>query len=111
MTGAYRSMGGSRVTGEVAGRLRYFGQKSARILASQWQQPARELDDPYRNLTTREREVFHLVIEGLSTKEIARRLEISAKTAENHRAQVLAKLEARNTADVIRYAVKRGLLN
>ena len=54
--------------------------------------------------------MFHLLIEGRSTKEIARRLEISTKTAENHRARVLAKLDARNTADVIRYAVRRGLL-
>ena len=87
-----------------------FGPASAAVLAGQLHSPTRDIDDPYRDLTPREREVFHLVIEGLSTKEVARRLDISAKTAENHRARVLAKLEARNTADVIRYAVRRGLL-
>ena len=88
----------------------HFGPASAAVLAGQLHSPTRDIDDPYRDLTPREREVFHLVNEGLSTKEVARRLDISAKTAENHRARVLAKLEARNTADVIRYAVRRGLL-
>ena len=88
----------------------HFGPQAAAVLAGQLHAPTRAIDDPYRDLTAREREVFHLIIEGLSTKEVARRLDISAKTAENHRARVLAKLEARNTADVIRYAARRGLL-
>ena len=88
----------------------HFSPQSSAVLASQLHTPGRSIDDPYRDLTAREREVFHLLIEGRSTKEIARRLEISTKTAENHRARVLAKLDARNTADVIRYAVRRGLL-
>jgi two-component system response regulator NreC len=89
----------------------YFGPHAAKVLAQQLQQPRTALDDPYRGLTTREREVFHLVVEGLTTKEIARRLEISAKTAENHRAHVLDKLGARNTAELIRYAVRHGLMD
>lgn len=99
----------SAVANVAQGRGHFSPQASA-VLAAQLQHPHRDIDDPYRNLTSREREVFHLIIEGQSTKEIARRLGISAKTAENHRARVLAKLEARNTADVIRYAVRRGLL-
>ena len=89
----------------------YFGPHAAKVLAQQVQQPKAALDDPYRALTAREREVFHLIVEGLTTKEIARRLEISAKTAENHRTRVLEKLEARNTAELIRYAVRHGLLD
>lgn len=88
----------------------HFSPDAARVLAEQLQRPDRSLDDPYGSLTPREREVFHLIVEGLSTKEIARRLDISVKTAENHRARVLAKLDARNTAEVIRYAVRRGLM-
>lgn len=88
----------------------HFSPQASRLLAEQLRQPDRTLDDPYGSLTPREREVFHLLVEGLSTKEIARRLGISTKTAENHRARVLAKLEARNTADVIRYAARRGLM-
>jgi DNA-binding NarL/FixJ family response regulator len=95
----------------LAGGHGYFGPHAAKVLAQQLQQPRTALDDPYRGLTPREREVFHLVVEGLTTKEIARRLEISAKTAENHRAHVLDKLGARNTAELIRYAVRHGLMD
>jgi DNA-binding NarL/FixJ family response regulator len=88
----------------------HFGPYAARVLAEQVHAPRRDLDDPYGRLTAREREVFHLLIEGRTTKEVARTLDISAKTAENHRAHVLEKLSAHNTADLVRYAVRKGLL-
>ncbi|HEU4813111.1 MAG TPA: response regulator transcription factor [Xanthomonadaceae bacterium] len=89
----------------------YFGPQASRALAEQMQNPDRTVDDPYGRLTAREREVFHLVIEGLTTKEIARRLDISVKTAENHRARVITKVGVRNTAELVRYALRRGLLD
>lgn len=89
----------------------HFGANAARVLAKQVHQPNPDLDDPYGRLTAREREVFHLMIVGQSSKEIARALDISAKTVENHRARVLEKLGARNTADVVRYAMRKGLLD
>lgn len=89
----------------------YFGPQASRALAEQMQNPDRTVDDPYGRLTAREREVFHLVVEGLTTKEIARRLDISVKTAENHRARVIAKVGVRNTAELVRYALRRGLLD
>ncbi|GAB2515812.1 response regulator [Lysobacter humi (ex Lee et al. 2017)] len=89
----------------------HFGPQAARTLAQQLQHPERTLDDPYGRLTTREREVFHLIAEGLTTKEIARKLDISAKTAENHRARVLDKVGVRNTAELVRYALRKGLLD
>ena len=89
----------------------YFGPQASRALAEQMQNPDRTVDDPYGRLTAREREVFHLVIEGLTTKEIARRLDISVKTAENHRARVISKVGVRNTAELVRYALRRGLLD
>ena len=95
----------------LAGGRGYFGPHAAKVLAQQVQSPNAPLADPYRGLTPREREVFHLIVEGQTTKEIAKRLEISGKTAENHRARVLEKLEARNTAELIRYAVRHGLLD
>ena len=89
----------------------YFGPQAARTLAEQLQHPERTLDDPYGRLTPREREVFHLIAEGMTTKEIARRLDISTKTAENHRGHVLEKLDVRNTAELVRYALRKGLLD
>ena len=87
-----------------AGR-RHFGADAARVLAEAVLQP-NESADPYGRLTAREREIFHLVVEGATSKEVARRLDISVKTAENHRASILDKLGARNTAELVRYAVR-----
>lgn len=89
----------------------HFGPQAAKAVAEQLQHPERGLVDPYGRLTAREREVFHLLAEGLTTKEVARQLGISAKTAENHRARVLDKLDVRNTAELVRYAVRHGLLD
>ncbi len=88
----------------------YLGPQAAKTLADQLQHPERTLDDPYGRLTAREREVFHLMAEGMTTKEIARRLGISVKTAENHRGRVLDKLDVRNTAELVRYALRKGLM-
>ncbi len=66
--------------------------------------------DPYEGLTTREREVLHLAAEGLSSAEIAGRLGISPRTAESHRASVLHKLDLHSQTDLIRFAIKRGIL-
>lgn len=93
-----------------AGRA-HFGSQAARALAQQLQHPERMLDDPYGRLTAREREVFHLIAEGMTTKEVARKLDISAKTAENHRARVIEKVGVRNTAELVRYALRKGLLD
>lgn len=93
-----------------AGRS-HFGSNAARVLAEQVLQPTPDIGDPYGRLTPREREVFHLIVEGQTSKAIASKLGISTKTAENHRASVLDKLNARNTAEVVRYAVRKGLLD
>jgi DNA-binding NarL/FixJ family response regulator len=66
--------------------------------------------DPYERLTSREREVLHLTAEGLSSTAIAERLGISSRTAETHRANVMAKLGLHNRADLVRYAMGRGLV-
>lgn len=89
----------------------YFGPQASKVLAEQLQHPGRVAEDPYGSLTAREREVFHLIAEGRTTKEIARLLDIGVKTAENHRGRVLAKLDMRNTAELVRYALRRGLLD
>ncbi|HEV7489350.1 MAG TPA: response regulator transcription factor [Rhodanobacteraceae bacterium] len=95
----------------LAGGRGYFGTHASKVLAQQVQKPHAPLEDPYRDLTSREREVFHLIVEGMTTKEIARQLGTSTKTAENHRFRVLDKLGARNTAELIRYAARHGLMD
>jgi DNA-binding NarL/FixJ family response regulator len=66
--------------------------------------------DPQKNLTPRERQVFHLVVEGLTNRQIGRRLKISPRTAEMHRANLMRKLGVQTTADLIRYALRIGIL-
>ncbi len=76
-----------------------------------WLQRARRRAlDPYEALTSREREVFNLVSEGHSRADIARRLSISRRTAESHRANVMRKLRLGNQIDLIRFAIARGIL-
>ena len=96
---------------DVHAGKRHFGANAARVLAEAISQPQADPGDPYGRLTTREREIFHLVVEGATSKEIARKLDISVKTAENHRANILDKLGVRNTAELVRYAVRKGLLD
>jgi len=65
---------------------------------------------PVDPLTPREREVLQLVAEGKSTKEIAQLLGISFKTAESHRTRIMKKTSIHETAGLVRYAVRRGLI-
>ena len=87
----------------------YFAPEVASKIASQLRDNPAVLGDPYLDLTPREREVFHLIIEGKPTKEIAREMMISVKTAENHRARLMEKLEVDNSVMLVRYAVHKGL--
>jgi DNA-binding NarL/FixJ family response regulator len=66
--------------------------------------------DPYETLTTREREVLKLAAEGRTNAEIADKLFISPRTAETHRANLSRKLGLTNQSELIRYAIRRGLL-
>lgn len=87
----------------------YYSQYAAQVLANQYTQPDK-WNDPYKNLTKREREVFHLVVDGKTTKEIAKVLDISVKTAENHRGKVMDKLDVANSAELVKYAAQHKLL-
>ena len=65
---------------------------------------------PYDPLTDRERQVLQLIAEGKTTKEIAVILGVSVKTAESHRSSLMSKLDVHSTAEVVRYAIRRGLV-
>lgn len=64
-----------------------------------------------KSLTVRERELLQLIAMGYKNREIADRLKIALKTVENHRANIIKKLEVTNTAELITTAIKRGLVN
>ncbi|MPZ22284.1 MAG: response regulator [Dehalococcoidia bacterium] len=65
---------------------------------------------PSESLTPREREVLQLVAEGYSSQQIADRLVISLKTVEVHRSNIMSKIKAKNRTDVVRYALRAGIV-
>ncbi len=70
----------------------------------------KNITSPLDTLTNREREIFQLVAEGHSGKEIAGKLNISPKTVEHHRSKVMSKLSCQNIAQIIRLAIKEGVI-
>ena len=65
--------------------------------------------DPYETLTDREKQVLKLVVEGRTNKEIAAALQISVKTAMGHRANLMEKLGIHNRAELVKFAMLRGI--
>lgn len=66
--------------------------------------------EPYDRLTEREREVFRLIADGHTSREIADMLFISLKTIHNHRAKIMEKLNIHNKSELIKYAILKGLI-
>lgn len=66
--------------------------------------------EPSEPLSNRERQVLQLVAEGHTTKKIATLLDICVKTAESHRTRIMRKLDIHDTAGLVRYAIRRGLI-
>jgi two-component system response regulator NreC len=75
-----------------------------------WQAKKEDGKVGYDLLTSREREVLQLIAEGYSNQRIARELFISVKTVEAHKSHIMSKLQARNRTDLIRYALRKGLV-
>jgi len=70
----------------------------------------RGLTDSYHLLTDREKEVLHLLAEGRSNKDVATLLDLGLSTVETHRANLMQKLNLHNTAEIVLYAVRKGLI-
>ncbi|QYM80596.1 response regulator transcription factor [Horticoccus luteus] len=85
----------------------YFGPAVAALLRSAVANPTR---NSAAALTDREREVLKLVAESHSTKEIAAKLNISAKTVDNHRTNLMRKLDLHDVASLTRYALEIGMI-
>ena len=84
-------------------------QIASLVIESLVNQPQATSQKAFSLLTDREREVLQLIAEGQSTKEIASKLKVSAKTIESHRRQVMGKLNIRNVAKRTKYAIREGL--
>lgn len=91
----------------VAGRI-YLSPGVSRAVISAYCSRSEKAPDP---LTSRERQVLQLIAEGKSTRDIASLLFISVKTAESHRTRLMQKLDIHETATLVRYAIRRGLVS
>jgi two-component system, NarL family, response regulator NreC len=91
--------------------IRYLSPKLPERLIMALMEPTLVADEePYNSLTDREREVFQMAAEGKTAAEIAKILSISPRTAELHRGRMMNKLGLRSQTDLVRYAMKRGIL-
>ena len=88
----------------------YYSPPVAREIVERLRKPQRASSEPFSLLSGREREVLHLIAEGLSAKEIAFDLHISTKTVEAHRTSLMRKLGVRKATELVRYAVRHGLI-
>ncbi len=88
----------------------YFSPAVAREIVEQLRNPRPVDEDPFARLSAREREVLQRIAEGLSAKEIAVDLDVSTKTIEAHRTSLMRKLGLRKATELVRYALRHGLI-
>ncbi len=90
----------------------FLSPTAAKLLIENYQQNAsKKSEDPYDTLTKQEKEIFQLVAEGNTTQEIATKLSISPKTVEGHKTNFMAKLGLHNRYELIKYAVRKGIIH
>jgi DNA-binding NarL/FixJ family response regulator len=91
----------------------FFSPAVARVMLDDYrrQLTQRGVVDRYETLSEREREIFQLAAEGRSNKAIAQLLSVSPSTVETHRASILRKLDVHNSAELVLYAVRRGVVS
>jgi two-component system, NarL family, response regulator NreC len=99
------------VTAVGAGKS-FFSPAAAKIMLDDYLRhlAKKGIVDRYEALSEREREIFQLIAEGHSNKDIADLLSISVATVETHRAHILQKLDVHSTAELVLYAVRRGVI-
>ncbi len=96
----------------VAAGKSYFSPAVARVMLDDYVRHLAQkgIVDRYDSLSEREREIFQLIAEGHSNKAIAEILSVSPATVETHRAHIFQKLDVHNTAELVIYAVRRGVI-
>ena len=97
----------------VAEGKSFFSPAAAKVMLDDYlrQLATKGIVERHEALSEREREVFQLIAEGRSNKEIANLLFISVTTVETHRAHILQKLDVHSTAELVLYAVRRGIVS
>lgn len=91
----------------------YFSPSIAKVLLDGYARElnAQNVEDRYELLTERERQVYQMLAEGSSNKEVAARLKLSLHTIETHRVRIMEKLDVHSAAELVLSAVRRGLVH
>ena len=103
----------ARAIRAAAGGKSFFSPAVAKLLLDDYIRKLERTgaEDSYELLTPREREILQLVAEGKSSKDIANLLNLSVYTVETHRANILQKLNLKSVAELILYAVRKGIIS
>jgi len=99
-----------RAVAAVAQGQSFFSPAVAKLMVDDYVRPRPEGIDRYETLSEREREIFQLIAEAKTNKEIASLLGISLTTVETHRAKIIQKLDLHSAAQIALYAVRRGVI-
>jgi DNA-binding NarL/FixJ family response regulator len=101
-----------QAVGAVSQGKSFFSPGVARLMLDDYvrQLADKGITDRYESLSEREREIFQLIAEGKANKEIAVILSISPSTVETHRARIMEKLDLHSAAEIVLYAVRRGVI-
>lgn len=89
---------------------KYLSEDITELVITGYLDPSKTESDSYSELSEREKEIFLLFAEGKSTREISEKLFISVKTVGTHKQHILDKLKLKNNADMVKYAIKKGLI-
>lgn len=90
---------------------KYLSEDITGMIISGYLEPSSSEASEYERLSVREKEIFHLFAEGKSTREIGELLFISVKTVNTHKQNILEKLELKSNTELVKYALKNGLIN
>jgi two-component system response regulator NreC len=91
----------------------YLSPSIAKLFVEDYQRVAltEDMNDPYEQLTDREREMLKLVVEGYKSRQIAEMLNITLKTVEGHKTSLMKKLGIHNNLELVKYALRRGIIS
>ncbi len=100
----------SKAISAVAAGGSYFSPAVSKVVLEGYLHKEAAPPDELQVLSDREREVLQLIAEGKSNKEVAQMLNVAVSTAESHRKHIMEKLDLHNTAAVVRFAVRKGIV-
>ena len=89
----------------------YLSPAISKSIVSHFLKQSPTASDPVKELTSRQREILQLIAEGQTTKDIAQLLDLSIKTVETHRTDLMKRLDIHDVAGLVRYAIRRGLIS